>query len=222
MPCLRSARVCVFFWGGGLGTGVLRYYWRRTYVYVYWRRTYVSRHITSTYHISRTFKLLKPSSCMHFVSFAYLKSEVQPIHTMNMHRRLCHQRVVTYILSIEAFTTRIKYLDWKSSLIVPFSSWLLDFMGFQRTKCSHTSLVSEKLVNIIYSEFVLIPWSAPKMSIDRMIPFWSQLQTLFRWHLHDYPLCHASHYPIRNHRSAAFPQRTNAVPSVLPKQPIGC
>jgi len=67
----------------------------------------------------------------------YLKSEVQPIHTMNnMHRRLCYQRVVTYILSIEAFATRI---------------------GVQRTKCSHTSLVSEKLVDVIYSEFVLIP-----------------------------------------------------------------
>jgi len=77
--------------------------------------------------------------------------------------------------------TRIKYLDWKSSLIVPFrSSWSLNFMGFQRTNCSHTSIVSEKLVDIIYSVFVLIPWSAPKMSIDRMIPFWSQPQTLLQ------------------------------------------
>jgi len=66
------------------------------------------------------------------------------------------------------------------------------------------------------------------MTIDRMIPFWSQLQTLRRWPLYMTTPCVQviKHYPIGNHGSAAFPpktyQRTNAVLSVLPRQPIGC
>ena len=95
------------------------------------------------------------------------------------------QGVVTYASPIEAFATRIKNLDqWKLFLIAPFwSSWLLDFMGVQRTKLSHASLVSKKvhwLVDISRSEFVSIPWSAPKKNADCLISFWSQSQTLLQ------------------------------------------
>ena len=65
------------------------------------------------------------------------------------------------------------------NLIAPFQcSWSLDFTGVQRTKCSHASLVSKKVRWSGYSEFILIPWSAPKNNVDHLIPFWSRLQTL--------------------------------------------
>ena len=36
------------------------------------------------------------------------------------------------------------------------------------------------LVDISRSESVLIPWLAPKKNVDRLIPFWSWLQTLLQ------------------------------------------
>jgi len=69
------------------------------------------------------------------------------------------QGVVTYISHVEAFVTRIKNLDqWESSLI----AW---FTRVQRTRCSHASLVSEKMCWSVHksrSEFIFIPWSTPK------------------------------------------------------------
>jgi len=73
--------------------------------------------------------------------------------------------------------TGIKNLDWwKSSLI----AWLLRsealdpliLWEFKGQNYSHASLVSEKvcwLVDISRSEFILVPWLAPKKNVDRIL-----------------------------------------------------
>ena len=81
------------------------------------------------------------------------------------------------------------------NLIAPFQgSWSLEFTGVQRTKCSHASLVSKKVrwsVDISYSEFILIPWSAPKNNVDRLIPvanaFTGNVYVTTPWYLGSVP-----------------------------------
>jgi len=96
------------------------------------------------------------------------------------------QRVVTYTSPVEAFATGIKNLDrWKIVLdrLIP--------REFKRTKRSHACQVSEKVrwsVDFSSSEFVLIPWSARKKDVDRLIPFWSRSQTLLQATSSDHPL----------------------------------
>ena len=108
-----------------------------------------------------------------------------------------HSRFINYrgyasgdhiCMPVKALVTRIKNLDWWKSSLIAWSlhSEVLDCLilwEFKGQEHSHASLVSEKVHwsgDISRSEFVLIPWLAPKSNVDCLIPFWSQSQTLLQ------------------------------------------
>ena len=98
------------------------------------------------------------------------------------------QGVVTYMSPVEAFATGIKIvLD--RSILRPLMAWF--YVRFKRQTRGHASLVSEKLhwsVDISHSEFILIPWSAPKRTLIAWFHFDPGRKCFYRWCVCDYPL----------------------------------